>query len=65
MEASQRRYVALPPGAHTLLGIPGGGKTKTVVSRVARLVADGVLARDGFLLVSYSKDAAEELRVSG
>lgn len=64
-EREQARYIALPPGAHTMIGIPGGGKTRTLLGRVARLVRDGVLTPDGFLLLSYSKDAAEELRVSG
>lgn len=66
MDAAQARYVALPPGCHALLGIPGGGKTSTLLRRVARLVADGALPREGgFLLLTFSKDAAEELRSSG
>ena len=64
LDRAQAEYVALPPGPHAFIGIPGGGKTNTLLRRVARLVRDGVLER--FLLLTFSKDAAGELvRVGG
>ena len=59
MDAAQTEYEGLGPGSHTLLGIPGGGKTNTLLRRVARLVREGHLT--DFLLLTYSKDAAAEL----
>jgi len=64
-DRAQEEYVALPPGRHALVGIPGGGKTSTLLRRVARVVRDGLLPADGFLLLTFSKDAAGELIRAG
>ena len=62
MDPHQRRYVDLPLGGRAaLLGIPGGGKTSTVIRRVLALVDRGELAspRDA-LVLSFTKRAASD-----
>ena len=63
----QDAYVALRPGWHALIGIPGGGKSHTATARVLALQARGALPPGdaGFLLVTFSRDAARSFRDKG
>lgn len=62
MDCYQRRYVehAIVPRL-VLLGAPGAGKTKCIVSRLTRIIGDGFLAAGECILLSFTRSAAEEL----
>lgn len=47
-------------GMLCLVGVPGSGKTRTVVARIARLIEDG-LQPDGILAMTFTRAAALEM----
>lgn len=47
-------------GQLCLIGIPGSGKTRTVVARIGRLVSDGIPA-DSILAMTFTRAAAMEM----
>lgn len=59
---SQRAVVLHREGPALVAAVAGSGKTRTVVHRVAQLVADGVYPAQ-ILCLSFSKDAATEMDV--
>ncbi|MGH9094625.1 MAG: ATP-dependent helicase, partial [Acidimicrobiales bacterium] len=60
LNAEQRRAVEHGDGPLMILAGAGTGKTKTLVSRLARLLDDGVRP-ERILLVTFSRRAADEL----
>jgi DNA helicase-2/ATP-dependent DNA helicase PcrA len=60
LDPMQRRAVEHEGPALLIVAGAGTGKTRTLVARLARLVADGV-APDRLLLVTFSRRAADEL----
>jgi ATP-dependent exoDNAse (exonuclease V) beta subunit len=60
LNASQRRAVDHRDGPLLIAAGAGTGKTRTLVSRLARLLDDGV-APERVLLVTFSRRAAAEL----
>ena len=60
LDAAQRAAVEHGRGAARVLAPAGSGKTKTLVSRVAELVARGVNP-GGILLLAFNRKAAEQL----
>ncbi len=60
LDAAQRAAVAHGHGPARVLAPAGSGKTKTLISRVAELVARGV-DPGGILLLAFNRKAAEQL----
>src|SRR5665648_741716 len=60
LDAAQRAAVEHGRGPARVLAPAGSGKTKTLVSRVAALVARGV-DPGGILLLAFNRKAAEQL----
>ncbi|MBE3031722.1 MAG: UvrD-helicase domain-containing protein, partial [Actinobacteria bacterium] len=60
LDAAQRAAVEHGRGPARILAPAGSGKTKTLVSRVAALVARGV-DPGGILLLAFNRKAAEQL----
>lgn len=63
----QEVFQALPLGWNALMGIPGGGKSRTTMERILDLQRRGALppGPDGFLLITYSRDAARSFLAKG
>jgi DNA helicase-2/ATP-dependent DNA helicase PcrA len=60
LNAAQARAVAHPAGPLLVVAGAGTGKTRTLVHRVARLVADGVRP-ERILLLTFTRRAAQEM----
>lgn len=61
-DAAQSSVLALPADASgVVVGAPGSGKSRTIVERARRLVADG-LDPDRLVVLTASRQAATELR---
>lgn len=59
----QLAFIQQPLVDGKLLGVPGGGKTTTVLSRVLRLINEGLIPRrDGFLVLTFSRAACNDFR---
>lgn len=56
----QRKAVDIGPGLGAVIGCPGGGKTTTLIARIARLVKDG-LPPWYILGLTFTKAAASEM----
>lgn len=56
----QLQAVGIGQGQASLIGVPGSGKTRTIVARIARLVADG-LDPDYILAMTFTRAAAQEM----
>lgn len=62
VDAAQRSVLMLPSAASgVVVGAPGTGKTRTIVDRVARLVADG-MPPEALLVLTPTRQAATSLR---
>lgn len=59
-DASQEVAIAAGPGPRQVRAGPGAGKTRTLVGRIARLVAGGE-APSSILALTYSNDSADDL----
>jgi DNA helicase-2/ATP-dependent DNA helicase PcrA len=62
LTADQRRVVDSPAGALCLLAGAGSGKTRVLVERTTRRILDGSAAADHTLVVTFTRNAAAELR---
>lgn len=61
-DEAQRTVLTLPPDASgVVVGAPGTGKTRTIVERVARLVADG-MPPEALIVLTPTRQAATSLR---
>ncbi|SDQ07081.1 ATP-dependent DNA helicase [Microbacterium sp. cf332] len=61
-DVAQARVLALPATANAVVvGAPGTGKSRTIVERVRRLVADGA-DPDGVVVLTATRQAATRLR---
>lgn len=58
--AEQADFIARPLGHGVLMGIPGGGKTRSIIGRVRRLVADGEIPPHGFVILTFSRIACKD-----
>jgi DNA helicase-2/ATP-dependent DNA helicase PcrA len=56
----QLKAVNVGPGLACLIGVPGSGKTLTIVTRIARMVADG-LDPEYILAMTFTRAAAKEM----
>lgn len=56
----QKTAVNVGEGQACVVGVPGSGKTTTIVARIARLVADG-LAPEYILAMTFTRAAAAEM----
>jgi len=56
----QRRAAEVGPGAMVVSGAPGGGKTRTLVARIARMARDG-LDPKYVLAMTFTRNAAQEM----
>jgi len=63
--AEQLEYIHAPLGHGALIGIPGGGKTRSIIGRVCRLVDNGVIPHDGFIILTFSRLAAQDFVSKG
>jgi superfamily I DNA/RNA helicase len=61
----QRAFLDAPFVSGTLLGIPGGGKTRTLLGRVIRLIERGHIERTGFIVVTFSRAACADFLRKG
>jgi DNA helicase-2/ATP-dependent DNA helicase PcrA len=61
LDPDQRRAVVHPAGPVLLVAGAGSGKTRAVVSRIARLLHEGVPAR-AIVGITFTNRAAEEMR---
>ena len=61
-EQQQKALLRTVNGGHTVvMAVPGSGKTKTIASTVATMIATGKKA-DKILVLTFTKKAADELR---
>lgn len=62
----QRSFIERPLGSGKLLGIPGGGKTRSLLGRILRLVdTDQIPRKNGFLVLTFSRAACEDFLRKG
>lgn len=59
-DETQLKAINVPAGPHRVRAAPGTGKTRTLVGRVSKLVADGVDPKS-ILVLTYSNLAAQDL----
>ena len=57
---AQRAAVTAPPGAHLVVAGAGTGKTRTLIYRVAHLVASG-MRPESIVLLTFTRRAAQEM----
>jgi DNA helicase-2/ATP-dependent DNA helicase PcrA len=62
LDEHQSRVAHADGGPLLVVAGPGTGKTRTLVARMARLVASGKARDDRLLAISFTNQAAEELR---
>lgn len=62
LEPEQRRAASWGADPLLIVAGPGTGKTRTLVSRMAHLLATGVARADEILAVTFTNQAAEELK---
>lgn len=60
LNSEQTAAVSVGPGVFTLDGVPGSGKTRTIVERISRLVQDG-LDPMFILAMTFTRAAAQEM----
>lgn len=64
--AEQLDFIDRPLTSGTLLGIPGGGKTRAIIWRVLSLVENGLIPKtNGFLILTFSRLACRDFLDKG
>ncbi|KIH97526.1 ATPase AAA [Streptomonospora alba] len=61
LDPQQRAAAEAPGGPLLIVAGPGTGKTRTLTRRIAHLVAEQDVAAAGFLAITFTRRAAEEL----
>ncbi|MUL41857.1 AAA family ATPase [Streptomonospora sp. PA3] len=61
LDPEQRAAAAAPGGPLLIVAGPGTGKTRTLTRRIAHLVAEQGVPAAGFLAITFTRRAAEEL----
>lgn len=63
----QADFISRPTGHGTLIGTPGGGKTRSIIGRVHAMIADGRVpaGRAGFVILTFSRLACQDFRRKG
>lgn len=62
LNQQQERAVQAVEGANLLLAVPGSGKTTVLVTRLGHMVINKKIAPENILAVTYTKDAAQEMK---
>ena len=65
LNKEQEAFVRHPLCNMRLIGIPGGGKTTTVIKKILYHVELGELSIDSFLLITFSRRACEDFIQKG
>ncbi|GAA1760075.1 UvrD-helicase domain-containing protein [Streptomonospora arabica] len=61
LDPEQRAAAEAPGGPLLIVAGPGTGKTRTLTRRIAHLVTERDVPADGFLAITFTRRAAEEL----
>ncbi|MDT0300562.1 UvrD-helicase domain-containing protein [Streptomonospora wellingtoniae] len=61
LDPEQRAAAEAPGGPLLIVAGPGTGKTRTLTRRIAHLVAERDVPADGFLAITFTRRAADEL----
>lgn len=56
----QIEFIQLNLARGKLIGIPGGGKTKTIIGKVTYLICDKAIENNGFIVLAFSKNAVDD-----
>jgi DNA helicase II / ATP-dependent DNA helicase PcrA len=62
LDPDQRIAAAITEGALLIIAGPGTGKTRTLIHRIAHLMAERCVAPESCLAITFSNRAAEEMR---
>ena len=62
---AQLEFINEPLNDMSLLGIPGGGKTTTIIHKIVKLFNEYNYKRDYFLLLSFSNAACNDFKIKG
>lgn len=61
----QRAFIEQPLTPGTMIGIPGGGKTRSIIGRILYHIGRETLSEDGFLILTFSRTACADFRHKG
>lgn len=61
----QTQFINQPNVNGVLIGIPGGGKSTSIICRIIHQVESQQIPHDGFIVVTFSKAAANDFRQKG
>lgn len=60
--AEQAAYIAAPLADGCMAGLPGGGKSRSILSRIMHQVQQKIIPERSALILTFSKDACEDMR---